>query len=146
MRTMSRYLSILALALVANCSAWADGVQDKQSAREECSAYSAAGMRDCLEKKAGASGVALRKAENIVRKALDKWDEDMQYVNIAKSKFEASSKEFLHYRDTYCAFNASLGGGAIGNALEIRRLACVVELNVSRTQQIENAVSDLPLK
>ncbi|PHP90694.1 hypothetical protein CFB52_003385 [Burkholderia sp. AU18528] len=41
---------------------------------------------------------------------------------------------------------SSLGGGAIGNALEMRRLACVAELNNRRAAQLRDAVSDLPLK
>ncbi|MEB2502855.1 MULTISPECIES: hypothetical protein [Burkholderia] len=41
---------------------------------------------------------------------------------------------------------SSLGGGAIGNALEMQRLACVAELNNRRAAQLRDAVSDLPLK
>jgi len=45
-----------------------------------------------------------------------------------------------------CALAAALGGGAIGNALEIRRLACEAELNAWRADQLQRALVDLPLK
>jgi hypothetical protein len=50
MQTMNKYFSILAITLAASGSAWENGTM-KPSATEECSAYSGADMRDCLEKK-----------------------------------------------------------------------------------------------
>ncbi|AMO99335.1 hypothetical protein CAter10_1569 [Collimonas arenae] len=143
---MNKCLLAVTLALLGSGSVLADGAQNKQSALEECSAYSGAGMRGCLQKKADASGIELARAESNVRGALKKWDEDAQYVKLAQSRFEVSNKEFLRYRDAYCGFNASLGGGAIGGALDTRKLACTAELNVNRSQQILDAVSHLPLK
>ncbi|MFC5475003.1 lysozyme inhibitor LprI family protein [Paraherbaspirillum soli] len=134
------------MAAITSCNAWAGTVQSERAAREECSAYSQAGMRECLAKKANASAAELSKAENKVRRTLAKWDEDTKYVNLAKAKFETSNKEFGRYRDAHCAFDVSLGGGAIGNALEIGRLACVFELNSRRAAQLRDAISDLPLK
>jgi C4-dicarboxylate-specific signal transduction histidine kinase len=132
--------------LVLACDAWAGTVQDERAAREECSAYSEAGMRECLAKKASASSAALKQAEDKVRNTLAKWDEDAKYVSLARSKLEASTKEFTKYRQAHCAFNASLGGGAIGNALEMMRLACVFELNIRRAEQLKSAIVDLPTK
>ena len=146
MCTMNKFLYCVLIATITSCNAWAGIVQDERTAREECSAYSQAGMRKCLEKKANASAAELGKAEDKVRKSLAKWVEDTKYIDLAKSKLETSSKEFARYRETHCAFNASLGGSAIGNALEIRRLACVFELNSRRTEQIRYAVTDLPLR
>lgn len=118
----------------------------ERALREECSVFSEAGMRDCLAKKAENSQKALRQAEGKVAGTLPKWDEDMKYVSQAKAKLAASNKEFTKYRDTQCAFASSLGGGAIGNALDMRRLACIAELNNRRAEQLRDAVSDLPLK
>ncbi len=118
----------------------------ERALREECSAFSQAGMRDCLAKKAENSQRALRQTEEKVADILSKWDEDVKYIDLAKAKFAASGKVFAKYRDEQCAFALSLGGGAIGNALEMRRLACVAELNNRRVEQLREALSDLPLK
>lgn len=132
--------------LVFALTVQADDVQDERAAREECSAYSQAGMRECLAKKAAESEIDLKKAENNVRNKLKKWVHDTQYITISKSKLKSSSKAFVRYRDAHCAFNASLGGSAIGNALEIRRLACVFELNSRRAEQLNSIIADLPTK
>lgn|GEM_PF-4538608 len=71
---------------------------------------------------------------------------DVKHIDLAKSKFEASNKGVLRYREAECAFKASLGGGAIGNALEMQRLACVFELNSRRTDQLRSATTVIPLK
>jgi hypothetical protein len=131
---------------IAGSNAWAGIVQDERAAREECSAYSQAGMRDCLAEKARASEIALKRAEGKARSKLGKWIEDAKYVSLAKARLEASNKEFVRYREIQCAFNSSLGGGAIGNALEIMRLACVFELNARRAEQIRSITMDLPFK
>jgi len=77
---------------------------------------------------------------------LTKWDEDPKYSSQAKAKLIASNKAFGQYRDAQCAFASALGGGAIGNALEMGRLACVAELNGRRAFQLRDLVSDLPMK
>jgi hypothetical protein len=45
-----------------------------------------------------------------------------------------------------CSYASALGGGAIGNALELRRLACVVELNTRLAQSITSSISRLLTK
>ncbi len=40
--------------------------------------------------------------------------------------------------------DSSLSGGAAGNSNEIRRLACVFELNQRRVGQLQAAEADLP--
>ena len=137
---LAAYLPVLALAA---STAPALG---ERALREECSALSQAGMRDCLAKKAKDSQEALRQAEEKVASTLSKWDEDHKYINQARVKFAASNKDFAKYRDAQCAFASALGGGAIGNALNMQRLACVSELNNRRAEQLRDAVSDLPLK
>ena len=137
---LAAYLPVVALA-ASNVS-----ILGERALREECSAFSQAGMRDCLATKAENSQKALRQAEESVARVVSKRDEDSQYVNQAKAKPAASSKEFAKYREIQCAFASSLGGGAIGNALEMRRLACISELNDRRAEQLSSAVSELPLK
>ncbi|MDR3439631.1 lysozyme inhibitor LprI family protein [Telmatospirillum sp.] len=147
MRTIKRIGFCLAASLPALIfSTSSASVLDERALREECSALSQAGMQDCLAKKAKNSQDVLRQAEENVASLLSKWDEDDKYVNQAKANLAASNKEFVKYRESQCELSASLGGGAIGNALEMRRLACVAELNSRRSEQLRDAVSDLPLK
>jgi len=113
---------------------------------EECSAFSQAGMRECLEEKVENSQKALSQAEQKMVGTLSKWDEDNRYTRQAKANLVASNKKFAEYRETQCEFSASLSGGAPGNAHDIRRLACVSELNNRRAEQLGNAASNLPLK
>lgn len=103
-------------------------------------------MRDCLAEKAENSQKALRQAEEKMADTLSKWDEDNRYVGEAKKKLVASNKKFAEYRETQCELSASLSGGGAGNAHEVRRLACVSELNNRRAKQLRDAASDLPLK
>jgi C4-dicarboxylate-specific signal transduction histidine kinase len=147
MRTMKLIGLCLAACLPALAFATSTAsARDERALREECSALSQAGMLDCLATKAENSQKALRQAEEKVVGTLSKWDEDNKYVNRAKAKLAASNKEFSKYLETQCEFAASLGGGAIGAALKMRRLACVAELNNRRAEQLRDAVSDLPLK
>ena len=125
---------------------WADELQREITALEECSAYSQAGMRECLAKKSHESRAALRRAEGQAVAALSKWDEDERFIKLAKAKLIASSKAYERYRDAQCALAYALGGGAIGNALELRRLSCLVALNTERTRQLGTDSSRLPSK
>lgn len=137
---------VLFVALVAApCGLMAADMQTS-SVLEECSAYSQAGMRECLAKKSRESASSLKQAESKVVAALSKWDEDEKYIALAREKRKASDAAFERYREAQCAFAASLGGGAIGNALETRRLACVVDLNRMRTESLTTAISALPLR
>lgn len=147
MHTMRFIALCLAVSspLLAN-AALSNVVQDERAIREECSAHSQAGMRDCLAKKANESEKALKHVENKVNSALFKWDEDAKYIGLAKARLAASNKEFAKYREAQCEFLASLSGGAAGNAHEIGHLACVAELNNRRAEQLRNAVIDLPLR
>lgn len=132
-------------AFSATC-AQAAAASDERAIREQCSGNSEATMHDCLEKKARESDKALKDAEHKTADALAKWDEDEKYVSQAKTKLQLSSKAFERYREAQCAFAASIGGGAIGNALDIRRLACLTELNDRRADQLRAAASRLPMR
>lgn len=147
MRVANLIILTGALALsTLSASAWAAEVEGARGALEECGAFPQAGMRDCLAKKYRESTTALMRAEKQVLASLSKWDEDARYINLAKGKLNASSKAYQLYREDQCAFAASLGGGAIGNALELRRLACLVGMNAERTKQLLASASGLPPK
>jgi uncharacterized protein YecT (DUF1311 family) len=121
-------------------------VPDARALREECSAFSQAGMRDCLAKKESESQESLRRAEENAVTVLSRWDEDENYIRSAKAALAESEKEFEKYRNVQCQFSASLSGGSAGNAHELGQLACIAELNNRRAAQLRSAVSDLPLK
>lgn len=119
---------------------------DEISLRDECSAYSQAGMRECLAKHVAASEQALTAAEGRLKTALAKWDEDKKYVDLAKSRLLTATHAFPQGRDAQCAFASSLAGGAAGDSHEIYRLACVAEFNYLRARQLGGAVAGLEQK
>ena len=121
-------------------------LQSKPTTVEQCGAYSQAGMRECLEKESRTSNAALKRAEEQAAAAISKWDEDARFIDLAKKKLRASNKAYEQYRDAQCAFVSSLGGGAIGNALELRRLSCRIELDIGRANQLTTDSSKLQSK
>jgi uncharacterized protein YecT (DUF1311 family) len=124
-------------------AASSDLIQSERAVREECSAFSQAGMRACVKIKAGESRVALRLAEDDLLRAISKWDEDSKYVRLAKIKLAMSNERFAAYREAECGFSGSLSGGGAGDTHEIRRLACVAELNSQRANQLSRSVADM---
>lgn len=147
MRTLKLIGFGLAFGLPAMAFAASVGpVADERALREECSAFSQAEMQDCLAKKAEDSQKALRQAEASVVGSLSRWDEDSQYVRQAKARLARSNREFARYLEAQCRYAASLAGGSAGNAHEMRRLACVAELNNRRVGQLVDGVLELPLK
>ncbi|MBR8065689.1 DUF1311 domain-containing protein [Burkholderia ambifaria] len=146
MRTL--VLAIFAATACLSTQAFAasnDGTPSERQLRAECS-YDATGVKECLQRKQRDSKANLEQAEEKARKTIARWDEDSKYIRITGARLSASNTAFAEYRDAQCAFASSLGGGAIGNALEMRRLACIAELNNRRADQLRDAVSDLPLK
>lgn len=146
-----RILDLIVLAITfalpgLSGGVWAAELQNERAALEQCGAYAEAGMRECLAKKSHESATSLRRAEEQAIAALSKWDEDAKFVNLAKENLRASSKAYEQYRDAQCTFALSLGGGAIGNALELRRLSCLVGLNIGRAKQLKTDTSALPAK
>lgn len=144
MHTLKALILICQLALLNTVQA--GDTLDENDILKACSAYSQAGMKDCLAKKVRESEANLKQAADKAIRLLSKWDEDAKYIATAQEKFRLSDKAFGQYREAQCAFAGALGGGAIGNALEMRRFVCVYELNISRTAQLRNAVVNLPLK
>ena len=139
MRMMSVLTAALLLPLVSTAAP-----ATRQSALDECGALSQAGMRECLAGKAADSQALLKRAENDAVTALAQWDEDAKYVKLAKDRLSLSSKTFERYREAQCAFLASLGGGAIASALDMRRLACTADLNNERAASLSNNIANLP--
>jgi hypothetical protein len=138
-----RMIFILSAALLLPLTS-AAAPTTQQSTIEECGALSQAGLRECMTRKAADSQSLLKRAESDAAAALARWDEDAKYAQLAKEKLASSSRAFERYRETQCAFAYSLGGGAIGNALEMRRLACTIDLNQERAASLAKGIADLP--
>ncbi|WP_332876201.1 lysozyme inhibitor LprI family protein [Massilia sp. S19_KUP03_FR1] len=114
--------------------------------RDECAAGSQAEMRRCLEKTSLASAATLAAAEKAALSALSRWDEDDKYRQAAAAALNKLSKSFSGFRQVQCDFVSALGGGAIGNALALRRLRCISDLNQRQAEMLRLATSDLPEK
>lgn len=102
------------------------------------------GMRECLQRKVSESDKALHGAEDSAVSVLKLWDEEAAFVSRAEKSLRTSRTAFLGYREAQCGFAASLGGGAIPNALELRKLACIYAMNTERTMQLKRLVATLP--
>jgi len=122
-----------------------ESVLSERALRDECSEtyFSQVEVRECLARKAEDSQKTLQQAEAQMLSTFEKWDEWDSVIARAKTNLAASSKSFVKYRYDQCEFAASLGGGAIGGALEMGRLACVAELNNRRAAQLRDAASEL---
>ena len=113
---------------------------------DECAAGSQAEMRSCFEKTSLASAATLAAAEQAAMSALSRWDEDEKHRKSSIAALKNSLKSFSAFRHAQCDFFSSLGGGAIGNALALRRLECVTRLNLWQAEWLRAASADLPAK
>jgi len=142
-----KVLSLVAcIALAGGSPASAVEVQTEQAARDDCSGNSQAEMAQCLRAKVAASVETLDAARSRLREALGRWNEDVKYARQAGQRLLRADEAFQRYRAAQCAFNESLGGGAIGNALDMRRLACEIEINTARAAQLEQLASHIRTK
>lgn len=138
------FASALLAAQARAAEAPAAAVTATIGAAEQCSANGQAGMRECLQQQLSSSTAALKQAEVKAAAAIGTWDENAKYIKLAKSKLQASNAAFQKFAVAQCAFAASLGGGAAGNALELRRLACSADLNTQRAAQLNRDIDTLP--
>jgi uncharacterized protein YecT (DUF1311 family) len=113
---------------------------------DDCVAGSQADMRRCLERKSQESSASLAAAETAALSAVANWDEDEKYRKTASIALSNTSKSFIQFRQAQCDFASSLGGGAIGNALTLRRLRCVTDLNQRQAESLRLETSNLPTK
>ncbi|PIF75050.1 uncharacterized protein DUF1311 [Variovorax sp. 54] len=119
-------------------------VQSEYAIRLACGNefFSMADVRECLDKKEVESETHLKRAEANLLRAIAKWDIEPPYIAATKAKLAAARKSFARYREDHCAYAKSVGGTAIGNALEMRRAACVAELNNQRAEQLRISAAD----
>lgn len=143
-----RAISIVAVALLVSAPVFAAQTGAVKAvpqfdAGKQCDEFSQAGRRECMTKIAADSVVTLKKAEDKAIQMINQWHEDANFKNLAKSKLRGSSTAFAAYREAKCAFDDALVGGAIGNAHEIIRLACIADTNNQRALELIYATKNL---
>lgn len=143
-----RHAGMVSLCCLPLLAAHGREVLDDSATRAICSRESASqvDMHDCLQKKSRDSEAALLSAERKVQAALAKWDEDVRFRDVARANLSASRRAFLKYRNAQCTFRTALGGGAIGNGLDMLRYVCIYEMDMRRARQLQEAVAVLPMK
>ncbi|WP_175537783.1 lysozyme inhibitor LprI family protein [Paracidovorax valerianellae] len=142
--TAAALLALPSAASAAGGPARAPHAPTETALRDECSLEgSQADMRACLQRKNRESEKDLKLAQAAVLRAVAGWDEDARYTQLTKDRLAAASRSFVHYRAAECAFMKSIGGGAIGAALDLRHLACTAALNWQRTRSLHSSAQDL---
>lgn len=138
--------TLIWVAMVALLASALLAVQATAAAPQACAALSQAGMRDCLLQKHANSAAYLKQAEEKMVQAIAQWDEDRPATKLAQQRLLASQAAFEKFGQAQCAYAAALGGKAAGNALEVRRLNCMIDMNSARAAQLLEQGAALPRK
>ncbi|NHZ32730.1 DUF1311 domain-containing protein [Massilia sp. CCM 8692] len=140
----SRIVAVLICSsVVYSGPAVADNRAQPVAAIEQCNQFSQFDIRECLKKHATDSAAALKQAEARAAAAIASWDESDTYIKDAGIKLRAANASFVRDRQVQCAFASSLIGGGAGNSHEIKRLACVADMNARRTFQLDRDTGKL---
>ncbi|NHZ43952.1 lysozyme inhibitor LprI family protein [Massilia aquatica] len=113
------------------------------AAIEQCNQFSQFYIRECLKKLATGSAAVLKQAEARAAATIAGWDESPTYIKEAGLKLRAANASFVRDRQVQCAFASALTGGGAGNSHEIKRLACVADMNARRTFQLDRDTGKL---
>jgi uncharacterized protein YecT (DUF1311 family) len=149
MRAMLLAKLCIYLLLSAPLQAFAEqesGILSESDLRGKCSENFGpqVAIRRCVEEAATTSEKTLKQAEDYALASLSGWETDKEYIDLAKTRLIAAGKTFEQFRADQCSFAASLGASAIGAALEMRRNACIAELNLRRAKQLRDFMDTLP--
>jgi uncharacterized protein YecT (DUF1311 family) len=109
-----------------------------------CTEFSQAEMRTCLQEEVRKSTAALGRGNLQMTQALNAWDETPRYRTAALTALRRSESAFVAYRKSHCAFDASLGGGAIGTALDSRSMRCIIQFNLERVGWLDAKAKAIP--
>lgn len=109
-----------------------------------CTEFSQAEMRTCLQEEVRKSTAALGRGTLQMMQALNAWDETQRYRAAALTALRRSETAFVAYRKSHCVFDASLGGGAIGAALDSRSMRCIIQLNLERAGWLDAKAKAIP--
>ena len=99
-------------------------------------------QRECLEAKMKESLAALGEAQRGLMKKLQALDQGKNEKNQAVAAAHADAQAYVGYSHNHCESFATLAFG--GNSQQDRRLACHIELNAVRAQQLATVASSLP--
>jgi uncharacterized protein YecT (DUF1311 family) len=134
MRYRSSSFSLLTWFALAICVPPAQA-QDRFAALENCAAGSShVDQRECLERKVKESLSALGSAQKNLMTKLRNVDRGTSDKQRAMAAAKNDAQGFVTYASKHCEAFAALAYG--GNSQHDRRLACHVELNAIRAEQL----------
>lgn len=128
MRTLAITISLLAASLAFDPAFSQAALTGERALRDECS-FDPNGINECLHAKVDQSLTRLREARASAAGHIKSRRVDTGRGQPARTLLAIADDAYARYRHAHCAFGASMGGGAIGHALETGRLACVADLN-----------------
>ena len=130
--------------LCVSATALADTLPLEHSIRDACSDryFAQVDVQTCVRQDAERSATAWHNAQAQAIAKMQQWDEEPKYADAALKKYHAAEQAFAAYRNRYCDWAASLGGGAIGTARQMRKNACIAEQNRTRAKQLQQMMND----
>ena len=99
-------------------------------------------QRECFEAKMKASLAILGDAQRGLMKKLQAADQGKGEKERAAAAAQADAQAYVDYSGKHCESFAATAFG--GNSQQDRRLACHIELNAIRAQQVAMVASSLP--
>lgn len=139
-----RIICLSAVLLLGNLPDSALSQTQVANIADLCTEFSQAEMRTCLQEEVRKSTAALGRGTLQMIQALNAWDETPRYRAAALTALRRSETAFVAYRKSHCAFDASLGGGAIGTALDSRSMRCIIQLNLERAGWLDAKAKAIP--
>ena len=130
--------------LCVSATALADTLPLEHSIRDACSDryFAQVDVQACVQQDAERSATAWHNAQAQAIAKMQQWDEEPKYADAALKKYHAAEQAFAAYRNRYCDWAASLGGGAIGTARQMRKNACTAEQNRTHAKQLQQMMND----
>ena len=130
--------------LCVSATALADTLPLEHSIRDACSDryFAQVDVQTCVRQDAERSATAWHNAQAQAIAKMQQWDEEPKYADAALKKYHAAEQAFAAYRNRYCDWAASLGGGAIGTARQMRKNACIAEQNRTHAKQLQQMMND----
>lgn len=132
------------LFLFASANAFADAMPLEHTIRDACSDrhFAQVDVQACVRQDAERSATVWHNAQAQAIAKMQQWDEEPKYADAALKKYHAAEQAFAAYRNRYCDWAASLGGGAIGTARQMRKNACIAEQNRTHAKQLQEIMKN----
>ena len=132
------------LFLFASANAFADTMPLEHIIRDACSDqyFAQVDVQACVKRNADRSETVWHNTQAQTIAKIKQWDEEQRYKDAALQKYAAAEQSFAAYRNRYCDWAASLGGGAIGIARAMRKNACIAEQNRTHAKQLQEIMKN----